>query len=85
MTTSSAPILAFGPTAYGKSAARSSMIPSCAAIAWRPSTAMSPSGGDTGAATREMSDGHPPSICLVVVLVEPLLMKEGSLPNSRSV
>jgi hypothetical protein len=51
MTTSSAPIPDFGPTAHGRSATRSSMIPSCAEIASGLSTSMSRSGRDiTGAA-----------------------------------
>ena len=88
MTTSSAPILAFGRTAYGRSATRSSTIPSCAAIASDPLTYMSPSGRDIDAVARAVSDifntGRVLLICSVVVSIEPLLKEERARAGASS-
>ena len=53
MTTCSAPMPAFGRTACGRNAGRSSMIPSCIAIASELSTHMSRSGRDIDGAARD--------------------------------
>ena len=53
MTTCSAPMPAFGRTACGRNAGRSSMIPSCIAIASELSTHMSRSGRDINGAARD--------------------------------